>query len=177
MKSVCTEILRRLDKTVVKLCHDGINRQNHIWQEIINHSQYDRTRGVDHVEGSDIYFCEYVVDNARILKQSHPCVGSEKKVHPHGNHDEHYHCALSSELHSRKNVCQRIGNQKANNRCNNTEPQGTQKRACVIGQACNIVKSKCSRLVGKGIIKNHYKRNNDEYRRPDNMRSGAKTLS
>ena len=65
----------------------------------------------------------YYVDNARILKQSHPCVGSEKKVHPHGNHDEHYHCALSSELHSRKNVCQRIGNQKANNRCNNTEPQ------------------------------------------------------
>ena len=115
-------------------------------------------------------------DETYELKQGHPRVCSEQEVHPHRNHNEHNHCALRSELHSRKNIRQRISDQKTNNGCDNAEPQRTQKCACVVRQTRNVIECECARLVRKCIVKNHYKRDNNENCRPNNVRCGTEPL-
>ena len=55
-KPVAAQILRRLDKAVVKLRHNRINGKYHKGQKVINHAQNDRARCVNHVDGLDTYF-------------------------------------------------------------------------------------------------------------------------
>ena len=121
-KTVAAKILTGFDHTVVKLCHNGINRCYHKGQEIVNHTEDNRTLRINHMHGVDADFNKKRVYYTSVLQKSHPRIGTDKKAHPHREHNEKHKCALYLFSLLRN----KIGKRKSNNQtdyCGNyTEP-------------------------------------------------------
>ena len=175
--------MTRLDKTAVKLCENRIYGQNHIGKIVVYHSDYDRRFGSDDVNGGETDFGEQTVDYSRILQNCHPGIGSDEKVHPHGNHDEGHHGFLHLFARPCHDICNGIAEKEAYRRGNDGELKRTQEynyiganlgRAAVVAGdgACggektgDVFGGEGKGIVGEGVIGHENKRNDREKQRP-----------
>ena len=89
--AVAAQVPRRFQQTNVKLGQDRIDRKHHIGEIIVDHADDDRSLGTDDMDGLNADRTQNAVDDAGILQNCHPRIGSDQKVHPHGDHDERHH--------------------------------------------------------------------------------------
>ena len=120
--------------------HDGIQRQDHKGQIVVNHTEHDRTGGVDHFKRSDAEQTEKFVDQPVALQQGHPCIGAQKKVHPHWQHYKHDHDFLPGIIGAGNDIGKRITDQKADHRGNDCKPDGIEQGGSIFADGENVFK-------------------------------------
>ncbi len=115
-----------------------------------------------------------MVDDPVFLQQGLPRKGAQQKIHPHGQDKDQYNKVVPLYLHSCENHCQRIGEQKADQRAHEREQKRYPQRLCVSGRGNrrDIVEGKSARRVSQPVVEDHAEGDDDKYHGPDNIWCG-----
>ena len=122
-RAVAAEVARGFDELHVHLRHDRIYRDYHIRKIVIHHADNNGGFGADDVHRAEAERGEETVKDAGVLKDRHPCVGTDKEVHPHGDHDERDHYLLRPCLGTRHYIGDGVAHQEAYKRRDNGKLQ------------------------------------------------------
>lgn len=112
---------------------------------------------------------EHIVDDSRVFKQNHDGVGPKNEVHPHGNHDKHDKNALSRSFGLRKEVRQRITDDKADGSSQHSIVDGTENGVSVMAESPHVVPGKGAIRTCKGIVDDYEERDNNKEDHPDGI--------
>ena len=116
-QTVRAEVLCRLDQAVIHLRERSIYLQDHKGNEVIDHSQYYRKFRVHHRDGSDTEQPQKLVEDAVVLKDADPRVGTHEHVDPGRECDDQNPLHLQAFTALRDVICRGISEQNADDRC------------------------------------------------------------
>ena len=117
LSRVCAEVVCRLDNALVDLRHDRVQRYYHKRNVVVHHAENDRSLRIDKLKRRKTHCTEYRVNKSGLgFEYSHPRICSEKKIHPHRKHYEHYRDSLIIRRAFRHEIRKRIRHNKADHR-------------------------------------------------------------
>ena len=85
---ITAKIAGGFEQLNVHLCHNGIDRQDHIREKVVNHTDHNGGFGTDDMDGTGSERFQEGVKNTGILQDRHPGICADQKVHPHRDHDQ-----------------------------------------------------------------------------------------
>jgi len=169
-KEAGAEIARGLYKAFVDFCHNRVQRQYHKRNIVIHHAEHHRAGGIDELQGRKSDAVQEGIDYAVVLENRLPCVGAQKKIHPHRKHDEHRHHFLTGKAQARHRKGKRIREHKTNRRGDRRKINAFDKRRQILHGLLDVVERKSARFIRKREINDQQQRKNREKEHPQNIR-------
>ena len=136
LPDVAAQVLCSLDDRVVDLRHGRVDGQDHKRQGSCTPCPAPlRRRCWIMLVGSEAEQAKKLVDEAVLLQQSHPRIGTQQKVHPHGQHDQHEHDMLLVGTQAGEKIANGKRHDQADGRGHGSQNQTAHENA---GVAANL---------------------------------------
>ena len=169
----CAQVLGRLNIAPVQLLDDREDGQDHKGQEVIHHAQNHRRIGIDDVQGADAHQGQDLIEKAVIFQNGHPGIGTQKKVHPHGQHDKKHGHLPRGRARLGQEIGKGIGYEQADACGHRRQIQGVAAHLEENIQVGEVLQGELAVVIGEGVHHNEQQRHHHKYSHPHHIGNGG----